>query len=149
MSCLYVTFILHEQVFGVEISKIKEVMSYRKATPLPNVGGLSRGIINLRGIILPVFDLRKVFSFPETDYTPFHIIMVLEIAGRIMGILADEITDVISLAPDQVQSTADLPSGKHTEYLTGIGKMGEEMVVLLDVDRLLDQRELETLDHTF
>jgi len=90
----YVIFSLNEQVYGIEILKIKEVVSYRKITPLPNMIGFTKGIINLRGIVLPVFDLREKFNLSETTYTPFHIIIVMEISGRIMGVIVDEISDV-------------------------------------------------------
>ncbi len=142
----YVIFSINEQIFGIEILKIKEVVSYRKVTPLPNMRGFIKGIINLRGIILPVFDLKEKFHLPETTYTPFHIIMVIEISGRVMGVIVDEISDVVELFPEEVQATANLPPGVQTEYLKGIGKKEDELIILLDVDRLLSPEELEILD---
>ncbi|MCK4388701.1 MAG: purine-binding chemotaxis protein CheW [Desulfobacterales bacterium] len=142
----YVIFSINEQIFGIEILKIKEVVSYRKVTPLPNMRGFIKGIINLRGIILPVFDLKEKFHLPETTYTRFHIIMVIEISGRVMGVIVDEISDVVELFPEEVQATANLPPGVQTEYLKGIGKKEDELIILLDVDRLLSPEELEILD---
>jgi purine-binding chemotaxis protein CheW len=142
----YVIFSLDEQIYGIEILKIKEVVNYRETTPLPNMRGFIRGIINLRGVILPVFDLREKFHLPETTYTLFHSIIIMEILGRVMGVVVDEISDVVELCPEEVQATANLPPGIQTEYIKGIGKKGHELIILLDIDRLLSPEELEILD---
>jgi purine-binding chemotaxis protein CheW len=142
----YVIFSLSEQIYGIEILKIKEVVSYRKVTPLPNMRGFVKGIINLRGVILPVFDLRHKFHLPDATYTVFHSIIVMEILGRVMGVIVDEISDVVELFPEEVQATANLPPGVQTEYIQGIGKKEHELIILLDVDRLLSPEELEVLD---
>ena len=144
----YVLFTLKDQIYGVEISKIKEVMSYRKITPLPNMKGFIKGIINLRGIIIPVFDVKDKFNLSIGPYTPFHVIIVMEIAGRIMGIIADEISDVVELSPRNVQSTTNLPPGLKAQYIQGIGKKDDELIILLDIDHILSQDELESLDAT-
>jgi len=144
----YVVFLLNEQIYGIEVPKIKEVVSYRKITPLPNMVGFIKGIINLRGVVLPVFDLRAKFNLSETTYTPFHIIIVMEISGRAMGVIVDEISDVVELSPDEVQAPSNLPPDVQAEYIKGIGKKEHELIVLLDVDRLLSTEELEILDAT-
>ena len=144
----FVVFSVNEQVYGVDILKIKEVVSYQKITPLPNMKGFIKGIINLRGIILPVFDLREKFRLPETAYTSFHSIIVMEISGRVMGVIVDEISDVVELFPEEVQAASSLPPGVQAEYIKGIGKKERELIVLLDVDGLLSPEELEILDST-
>ena len=142
----YVIFSINQQIFGIEISKIKEVLSYRKITPLPQVKGFVRGIINLRGAIIPVFDLREKFNLPAKEYTRFHVIIVVEIAGRIMGVIVDEISDVLEILPEEFQTTGNLPSNLRQEYLKGVGKKQDEMIILLDIDRLLSPEELELVD---
>ncbi len=144
----FVVFSLNEQIYGVEILKIKEVVSYQKITPLPNMSGFIKGIINLREVVLPVFDLREKFKLPESTYTPFHTIIVMEILGRVMGVIVDEISDVVELLPEEVQAASILPPGVQVEYIQGIGKKEHELIVLLDVDRLLSPEELEILDAT-
>jgi purine-binding chemotaxis protein CheW len=144
----FVIFSVNEQIYGVDILKIKEVVSYQKITPLPNMRGFIKGIINLRGIILPVFDLREKFKLPETTYTSFHSIIVMEISGRVMGVIVDEISDVVELFPEDVQAASSLPPGVQAEYIKGIGKKERELIVLLDVDGLLSPEELEILDST-
>ncbi len=144
----FVIFSVHEQIYGVEILKIKEVVSYQEITPLPNMKAFIKGIINLRGIILPVFDLREKFKLPETTYTSFHAIIVMEVSGRVMGVIVDEISDVVDLFPEEVQAVSSLPPGVQAEYMKGIGKKESELIVLLNVDRLLSSEELEILDAT-
>lgn len=142
----YVVFSINQQIFGIEIFKIKEVLSYRKITSLPQVEKFVRGIINLRGAVIPVFDLREKFNLPAKEYTKFHVIIVVEIAGRIMGVIVDEISDVLEILPEEFQTTGNLPSNLRREYLKGVGKKQDEMIILLDMDRLLSPEELELVD---
>ncbi len=142
----YVVFSINQQIFGIEILKIKEVLSFRKITPLPQVEEFVRGIINLRGAVIPVFDLREKFNLPAKEYTRFHVIIVVEIAGRIMGVIVDEISDVLEILPEEFQTTGNLPSNLRREYLKGVGKKQDKMIILLDIDRLLSHEELELID---
>ena len=142
----YVVFSINQQIFGIEILKIKEVLSFRKITPLPQVEEFVRGIINLRGAVIPVFDLREKFNLPAKEYTRFHVIIVVEIAGRIMGVIVDEISDVLEILPEEFQTTGNLPSNLRREYLKGVGKKQDKMIILMDIDRLLSPEELELVD---
>jgi len=145
-SVQYVIFRLQELLFGVEVLKVREVLSYRKITPIPSLQSFIKGLINLRGTIIPVFDPRERFRLPTVSYTPFHIIVVMEIQGRMMGIIADEIMDVLEIDTDNIQDTTNLPPGLQPNYLQGIGHHNQDMLLLLDMDRLLSQEELEALD---
>jgi purine-binding chemotaxis protein CheW len=107
-----------------------------------------KGLINLRGIIVPVFDPRERFYLPNAIYTPFHVIVVLEVQGRVMGILVDEILDVLEIDAQSVQDVNNLPPGLQTQYLKGIAHKDLDMILLLDMDRLLSPEELEALDAT-
>jgi len=144
----YVIFRLQELLLGVEILTIKEVLSYRKITPIPSLHSFIKGLINLRGTIMPVFDPRERFRLPDVSYTPFHVILVMEIQGRVMGILADEILDVLEIDSPSFQDTTNLPPGLQTQYLKGIAHEGSNMILLLDMNRLLSQEEVEALDAT-
>ena len=145
-SVQYVILRLQELLFGVEVLKVKEVLSYRKITPIPNLQTFIKGLINLRGTIMPVFDPRERFRLPTVSYTAFHVIVVMEIQGRMMGIIADEILDVLDIDANNIQDTTNLPPGLQPNYLTGIAHHDLDMVLLLDMDRLLSQEELEALD---
>jgi len=145
----YVVFSINQQFFGIEVSKIREVLSYRKITPLPQVEEFIKGIINLRGAVIPVFDLREKFNLPTAaEYTQFHVIIVVEISGRITGVIVDEISDVLEISPEEFQTTGNLPSNVQREYLKGVGKKDDNMIILLDMDHLLSSKELELADAT-
>ena len=142
----YIVFSINQQILGIELFKTKEVLSYRKITPLPQVEGFVKGSINLRGAIIPVFDLRDKFNLPGKEYTRFNVIIVVEIAGRVKGVIVDEISDVLEILPEEFQTTENLPSNLRQEYLKGVGKKQDEMIILLDMDRLLSPEELELVD---
>ena len=144
----YIVFSINQQSFGIEISKVKEVLSYRKITPLPQMKGFIKGIINLRGTIIPVFDLREKFNLPTEEYTQFNVIIVVEISGRVMGVIVDVISDVFEILPEEFQTTGNLPPNIRREYLKGVGKKGDEMIILLDMNHLLSPEELELADAT-
>ncbi|NOR53637.1 MAG: chemotaxis protein CheW, partial [Candidatus Aminicenantes bacterium] len=133
----YVVFSINQQFFGIEIFKIREVLSYREITPLPQMEGFIKGIINLRGAVIPVFDLREKFNMPSVEYTHFNVIIVIEISGRIMGVIVDDISDVLEILPEEFQTTGNLPSNVRREYLKGVGKKDDKMIILLDMDHLL------------
>jgi purine-binding chemotaxis protein CheW len=143
---MYLVFSLNTQVFGIELLQIKEVFSYRKITPLPEVGGFVQGVINLRGLIMPVFELRHKFRLPVGEYSSFHVIIAVESARRVMGIIADEITDVLEIAPEELQDAESFPPGLPREFLKGVGRKEEQLILLLDVDRLLGSEELTGVD---
>ena len=142
----YVVFSINQQFFGIEIFKIREVLSYREITPLPQMEGFIKGIINLRGAVIPVFDLREKFNMPTAEYTQFHVIIVVEISGRITGVIVDVISDVLEILPEEFQTTGNLPSNVRREYLKGVGKKDDKMIILLDMDKLLSPEELELAD---
>ncbi len=145
----YVVFSINRKFFGIELFKIREVLSYRKITPLPRAGGFIQGVINLRGAVIPVFDLREKFNMPAAaEYTQFHVIIVVEISGRIMGVIVDDVSDVVEISPEEFQTTGNLPSNVHREYLKGVGKKDDKMIILLDMDNLLSSEELESADAT-
>lgn len=145
----YVVFSINRKFFGIELFKIREVISYRKITPLPQAGGFIQGIINLRGTVIPVFDLREKFNMPTAaEYTQFHVIIVVEISGRIMGVIVDDVSDVVEISPEEFQTTGNLPSDVQREYLKGVGKKDDKMISLLDMDHILSSEELESADAT-
>ena len=145
----YVVFSINQQFFGIEIFKIREVLSYRNITTLPQSGEFIKGIINLRGAVIPVFDLRKKFNMPTAvEFTQFHVIIVVEISGKIMGVIVDDVSDVVEISPEAFKTTGDLPSNVQSEYLKGVGKHDNKMLILLNMDNLLRSEELESADAT-
>lgn len=136
----YVTFSIDDEEFGVEILKVQEIIGYTKPTHVPNAPECVSGVINLRGIIIPVIDLRKKFAMPLVEYNKFTVVVVVEVSSKIMGIIVDAVSDVLSLSEKDIQEAPDFSKFK-TEFLKGMGKIDEKLVVILDIDKLLSFEE--------
>lgn len=139
----YVVLTLSEQLFGIEVHKIREVLSFRKMTPLPETRQFARGLISLRGVPLPVFELREQLQLPINDYSRFHVIIVVEAAGKLMGVIADEISEVLEIIPEEIQTIDSVSLGLRPEYLTGVGKQGNKMIFLLNLEYLLNDGKMK------
>ena len=139
----YLVFTLSDQTFGIEVQKIREVLSFRNITPLPETQSFARGIISQRGIILPVFELREKLQLPIKNYSRFHVIIVVETEGKRMGVIADEISGLLEILPDETQKIDSQAFGLRPEHLIGAGKKGERIIFILDIDHLLDTDKLE------
>ncbi|MFH0786315.1 MAG: chemotaxis protein CheW [Pseudomonadota bacterium] len=144
----YITFFLDQEEYALELLKIKEIIAYHPLTRVPRMGGFIKGILNLRGVILPVFDPREKFGLPPRPYESHTVILILELAGRLLGLIVDEASDVIDLAPEVIQPTPDFSTSIQSEYIQGIGTIEDRLVVLLNADRLLNEQEIEALDKT-
>jgi purine-binding chemotaxis protein CheW len=140
----FLTFALGQEEYGVEILKIQEIKGFSQITPLPNAPAYVRGVLNLRGTIVPIVDLRKKFGMPEETYTQFTVIVVVQIQDKTMGFVVDAVSDVLTVASDAIQPTPDLHGQLDTTFLTGLaptGGSGEKLVILLDIDKVLTAAE--------
>lgn len=142
----YVTFSIDDEEFGIEILKVQEIIGYTKPTHVPNTSNFISGVINLRGIIIPIIDLRKKFNMPSKEYDKFTVIVVVEVASKIMGIIVDAVSDVLGLTKDDIQEAPDFDKFK-AEYLKGMGKVGDKLIILLDIDRVLTYEEYKEVNH--
>ncbi len=133
----FLTFALGQEEYGVEILKIQEIKGYSIVTPLPNAPAYVKGVVNLRGTIVPIVDLRKKFGLPDVAYTPFTVIVVVKIRENTMGFVVDAVSDVLTVAADAIQPTPDLHGQIDTACLTGLADAGKKLVILLDIDRVL------------
>ncbi len=137
----FLTFALGEEEYGVEILKIQEIKGYSAITPLPGAPAYVKGVLNLRGTIVPILDLRKKFGLPEVEYTQFTVIVVVQVAGKVTGFIVDAVSDVLTVQGGDIQPTPDLQGQVDTTCLTGLAKAGERLVILLDIDRVLASAE--------
>ena len=142
----YVTFSLGSEEYGIEIMKVQEIIGYQGFTRIPNVPEFIKGVLNLRGTVVPVVDLRKKFSMEEKEYTKFTVIIILEAVGRIMGIIVDAISDVISLTSQNIQDAPSFNVNVRTDFIQGMGRKDDILVILLDMDKVLSQAELDAID---
>jgi purine-binding chemotaxis protein CheW len=140
----FLTFALGAEEYGVEILKIQEIKGFSAVTPLPNAPAYVKGVLNLRGTIVPIVDLRKKFGMPEEAYTKFTVIVVVQVQGKILGFVVDAVSDVLTLTGDAIRPTPDLHGQLDTTFLTGLaptGEQGERLVILLDIDKVLTTAE--------
>jgi purine-binding chemotaxis protein CheW len=142
----YITFLLDREEYALELLKVKEIIAYRSLTRVPRMGGFIKGILNLRGVIIPVFDPREKFGLSARDYDAHTVIFILELAGRLFGLIVDAASDVIELETKDVQPTPAFSTPIQSDYIQGIGSVEDRLVILLNADCLLNDQEMAALD---
>ncbi len=142
----YLAFNLAEEIFSVDVSKVREVLEYMEITKMPRAPDFMRGVINVRGTVVPVVDMRLKFGMTESERTVNTCIIVMEIAfadeTTILGALADSVQEVIDLEPDQIEPAPKIGSKWKTEFIKGIGKKNDEFIIILDIDRIFTSDEI-------
>ncbi len=133
----YVVFKLGLEVFGVDINKVKEIITYQVTTKIPGTGQLIEGVINLRGNVIPIFSLRKKFALEEADNTARTRIVVVEAGGSTVGIVVDGVSEVLMIPGNVVEKGSTMISGVDGNYIKGIAKMEEKLIIILDLDRVI------------
>ena len=138
-------FKLGSEEYGVDILKVQEIRSYEKVTPIPRSPDYLKGVVNLRGTIVPVIDLRVKFGMPDPAYDSFTVVIVLRIAGRIIGAVVDAVSDVVQLAPSEIKAAPRLGTMVDSSYLSGVATQDDRMILALDIEKLLSAGELDLL----
>ncbi len=138
----YLTFRLGEEEYGVEILKVQEIKGYSAITPIPNTPVYLKGVMNLRGTIVPVVDLRAKFTMAAAQYNQFTVIIVLTVGTKVMGLVVDAVSDVLNIPHTDIQATPDFGAQVDARFISGMAKAGEKLVVLLDIDKVLGGEEL-------
>lgn len=133
----FLTFRLGEEEYGVDILSIQEIRGYSTITPLPNLPHYVRGVINLRGVVVPVVDLRLRFDMPQVPPTKFSVVVVVVVKGRVAGFVVDSVSDVVDFQESEIQAAPDLGGNQADGMVRGLAKAGERLVVLLDPARVL------------
>jgi purine-binding chemotaxis protein CheW len=136
-SSQFLTFLLGAGQYGVEILKVQEIRGYTAVTPIPNAPSYIKGVINLRGTVVPVVDLRAKFSMEVTEYNKFTVIIVVTVGPKVIGLVVDAVSDVLDIPAAEMRLPPDLGGQVDTRFITGMATIGEQMTVLLDIDRLL------------
>lgn len=142
----YLTFRLAEEEYGLEILKVQEIIQMQAVTKVPRTPDYVRGVINLRGKVIPVIDLRKKFSIASVDDTEKTCIIVVQItqsSGRVvMGIIIDEVKEVLDIKADAIEETPNFGVSIDTQFIMGMGKIGSSVKILLDIDKIMSVKEL-------
>ena len=142
----FLSFKLGAEEYGIEILKVQEIRGYEKPTRMAGVPEFIKGVVNLRGIIVPIVDMRIKFKLPSVEYNEFTVVIILNVSGRVMGIVVDGVSDVTTLNADQIKPAPDLSASLDTTYLIGLGTIDERMLILIDIERLLTAAELAPID---
>ncbi len=139
----YITFTIGEEEYGVDIMTVREIKGWSETTMLPNSPDHMRGVLNLRGIIVPIFDLRCRFNRGLTETSPLHVIVIIDIGDRLIGILVDTVSDILSVDTSEIKPVPKMGNQIDEEYLTGLVTVNERMVALLDSIKLFNEEQLE------
>lgn len=139
----FVTFKLENEEYGIEILRVHEIIGYQGFAKVPNVPRFIKGVLNLRGSVVPVIDMRLKFNMAEKAYDNFTVIVILEVQERIIGAIVDAVSDVVTLSPEELQNTPDFSSGVRTDFIKGMGRKDEKLIIVLDIERILGEQEFD------
>ena len=138
----FLAFKLGAEEYGIDILRVQEIRSYEKPTRIAKAPDFIKGVINLRGVIVPIVDLRLKFHLDDASYTEFTVVIVLNIGSRVVGIVVDAVSDVITLSSEQLRPVPDFSSTIASEHVLAIGAIEERMLILIDIDKLMTSEEM-------
>ncbi len=141
----FLTFVLNSEVYAIEILKVREIISLMDITNVPQMPGYMKGVINLRGKVIPIIDLRLKFSMPEGEYTQETCTIVMEVANTSVGIIVDSVSEVMEIKSDEIEDTPQFGQRIDTNFIMGLGKTNGTIVMLLDIAKVLSSEELEII----
>jgi purine-binding chemotaxis protein CheW len=142
----YLTFILGSEEYGVEILKVQEIRSYEAVTKIANTPDFIKGVINLRGSIVPIIDLRMRFKLSQAEYNDSTVVIILNLSNRIIGMVVDGVSDVLELKSSQISPVPELVSNIDTKYLLGLGTVDGRMLILVDIEQLMSSKEMALME---
>jgi purine-binding chemotaxis protein CheW len=139
----FLTFQLGDELYGVDILRVQEIKGYTTVTKIPNTPPHIKGVLNLRGTIVPIIELRTKFGMPTIDYTMFTVIVVVVVQEKIMGLVVDAVSDVLNIDKKDIQPPPEFGAKVDVSFINGIGKSGDKLVALLDMDLLLSDDDMK------
>ena len=138
----FLSFKLGSEEYGIDILKVQEIRGYEPPTRIANVPAFIKGVVNLRGIIVPIVDLRIKFKLDSVEYNEFTVVIILNVSGRVLGIVVDGVSDVTTLSPDQIKPAPDFAADLNTSHIVGLGTLDERMLILMDIEALMSSDEM-------
>lgn len=142
----FLAFKLGKEEYGINTLKVQELRGYEKPTRIANAPDFVKGVMNLRGAIVPVVDMRIKFKLGEATYNESTVVVILNIGGRIAGMVVDSVSDVIVLAPERIKPAPEMGTAFNSEYMTGLGTLDERLLILIDIERLMASPEMGLVD---
>ena len=144
----FLAFKLGAEEYGIDILRVQEIRSYEEPTRIANAPSFIKGVVNLRGVIVPIVDLRLRFNLERADYDSFTVVIVLNIGSRVMGMVVDAVSDVITLTPEQLRPVPSFSAAIDASHLLAIGTVEDRMLILVDIDKLLSGSEFGLVEQT-
>ena len=138
----YLTFRLDQEEYGIDILKVQEIRGYEPPTRIANAPSFIKGVVNLRGTIVPIVDMRLKFNCAQAEYNSFTVVIILNMHQRVVGIVVDSVSDVMELPPDAIRAAPDIDSAIDSGSITGLGSVGERMLILLDIEKLMSSDDM-------
>jgi purine-binding chemotaxis protein CheW len=142
----FLTFTLGSEEYGMDILKVQEIRGYDAVTTIANTPVFIKGVINLRGTIVPIVDLRIKFNLGTVEYNQLTVVIILNLGSRVVGIVVDSVSDVLALTPEQIRPAPELSAGLDTRYIMGLGTVDERMLILVDIEKLMSSNEMALMD---
>lgn len=133
----YLTFRLDREEYGIDILKVQEIRGYESPTRIANAPSFIKGVVNLRGTIVPIVDMRLKFNCEKAVYDSFTVVIILNLRQRIVGIVVDSVSDVMGLAPENLRAAPDIEGVIDSDSVLGLGSLGDRMLILLDIEKLM------------
>lgn len=143
----FLTFRVESGEYGVDIMTVREIKGWSETTRLPNMPEFMRGVINLRGVVVPIFDLRRRFNMGTTEVNPKNVVIILAVENRTIGILVDAVSDILTINSDEIKPSPSTETQIDEAFINGLISVDERMVVLLSVDKLFDQESMEVVQN--
>ena len=142
----FLTFRLGQEEYGIDILKVQEIRGYDSVTRIANAPDFIKGVINLRGVIVPIVDMRIKFRLGEAEYNSFTVVVILNVMGRVVGIVVDSVSDVLELASEQIRAAPEFSAALDSSYIMGLGSIGERMLILMDIEKLMSSADMALVD---
>ncbi|MEI8170961.1 MAG: chemotaxis protein CheW [Rhodoferax sp.] len=139
----YLTFRLDREEYGIDILKVQEIRGYEPPTRIANAPNFIKGVVNLRGTIVPIVDMRLKFNCSKVEYDSFTVVIILNLRSRIVGIVVDSVSDVMELPPESLKAAPDVESVIGNDSVLGLGSLGDRMLILLDIEKLMSGVDME------
>ncbi len=144
----FLAFKLGAEEYGIDILRVQEIRSYEEPTRIANAPAFIKGVVNLRGVIVPIVDMRLKFNLAEASYDSFTVVIVLNIGSRVVGMVVDAVSDVITLTPEQLRPVPEFNSAIQSDHLLAIGAIDQRMLILVDIEKLMTGAEMGLVEHT-
>lgn len=142
----YLTFRLGEEEYGIDILKVQEIRGYEQPTRIANAPPFIKGVVNLRGVIVPIVDLRLKFNLGSAEYNNFTVVIILNLGARVVGVVVDSVSDVMELSPEQIRAAPEVATVVDASFIMGLGTLADRMLILIEIERLMGAADMALIE---